>query len=1069
VKTAIEQEKARLANCLPGATPILIGVGDNLAPEYPARKNVSRQAELNEVKADSVVGFLRLMGYQALVPGKEDFYFGTNRLWLIGQALATAPEPVRMMADNLVVRTSPRTPQTKISQKNYRTSYPGVKERSSGTIFTWSKLLHFEFDCSSTADRELLACDAAGVAHPVARFCAEMGNPDTFGSDAATCNPPTQRTVSGDGKKRLYDYEIALPNNPNMHQDESYGFCIGNDPKTRYCMPLKLERSFFLGAPWYVDPQGRVAVFGIVDPNLDAQIAFDDRVWQNPDDPSISTIKTVDAEDALRQALEAFHNAQPVFTGKKVLLAQMLPDQAAELAFHIRCTGQPDCPYGFDLVISRADEEHATLPGIRTVETSIAGANATLPVTPRPVYHTKGYGEIMPCASAPAGTAGDVEGIITPVSSVIITREVQVGGRQTTGYGLATNWCLFPLAQPTVSAVLEQLENAAAAKLTQLQHANPPYQPQGISNVQRLALAQMLDFTKADIALLQKRDFFQASEKADPPPDEMLERVLWKGDLVTTVVLSGDQLKSVLKRSAAYDKADNSVIAEPATANMGLVVLGILPKNGWDSDKAKLYVDADLIDTKRLYLVATSTFMASGDTGYPEFAQPAVGKFSGMARRGGQKVSALVCAALPLCGQPAGVVSASEFQSDPFTSAPDNRRNENYPLRVKKSFTDWNGPNPFKSTGQENAFQQGWINHLALQELSGAFSFNSPNLTDTDLQNKFTAVAYSGVSDAHSNDFEIKMQSRYMLESPGFAFGPFGRIYGKETLNGIDWGTETFFDWERKRQGVPGKPDSVNVPKNMGSVSFPVIQLHLHRYMPRWKMMVLQPAYFSTQISEGVLNVLSFDKQQLDNPPVLHRRQSWAPRAGTRYEKDAQNYLEAGVQLSQDFEVLSKVIVNPGEAGAFTCGLIASQSFQDCITSKAHQPLIRHDSAIERHYSTFHQSGLYWDTKFALPLPLSLTFKVDSKGDYFFYPDSGAETLTRYDATVGFGIKLPVWGNLGLEPRYEFFFYQNKLQLNTLTRDSLTFKLTYNLDRYGRRFRRGLRWRDAVQYKTPSQ
>jgi len=1013
------------------------------------------------------------MGYLALVPGKEDFYFGANRLWLIGQALASAPGPVKMMADNLVIRTASRTQQTKISHKNYRTSYPGVKEKSSGTIFTWSRLLHFEFDCSSPADRPLL-CTAAGGFNPQAFFCAEDGNPETFGVGAACTVANPRLATPGQPGISTYDYDISLPNNPYMHQDESYGFCIGDDPstadghKTRYCMPLKLERSFFSGDPWYVDPQGRVAVFGIVDPNLDGQVAFDDRTWQEPGNPNTSAVKTVDAEDTLRQALESFQLEHDAFTGKKVLLAQILPDQAAELAFHIRCAGQPNCPYGFDLVISRADEEHATLPGIRTIQTAAQGANATLAVTPRPVYHTKGYSDITPCAAAPAGTPGNVEGVITPVSSVIITREAQGGGRQRTGYALETNWCLFPLSRPTI---LGQLEDAAVDKLTALQHAAPAYQKQkgDITNLRRLALARMLEVTKADIALLQKRDFFQASENPNPSSVEMLERVLWKGDLVTMVVLSGDQLKSVLKRSAAYDKAESSNVTEPTTANMGLVTLGILPRDGWEGDKAKLYVDADLIDAKRLYLVATSTFMASGDTGYPEFAQPAVGKFSGMARSGGQKVSTLVCAALPNCAQPAGAVSALEFQSRPFAPGPDNRRTENYGLQVKKSFTDWNGPNPFKSTGQENAFQQGWINHFALQELSGAFSFNSPNLTDTDLQNKFAAVAYSGVSDAHSNDFEIKMQSRYMVESPGFGFGPFGHIYGQETLNGLDIGAETFFDWERKRQGVPGKLDSVNVPKNLASVSLPVIQLHLHRYLPRLKLLVLQPAYFSTQVSEGVLNVLSFDKQQLDNPAVLHRRQSWAPRVGTRYEKDAQNYVEAGYQLSQDFEVLSQVIVNPGGPGSFTCGLVASQSFQDCITSKAHQPLIRRDSAIERHYSTFHQSGLYWDTKVALPLPLGLTFKTDAKGDYFFYADRGAETLTRYDATVGFGIKLPVWGNIGLEPRYEFFFYQNKIQLNTLTRDSLTFKLTYNLERYSRRLHGGLRWRDAIQYKTPSQ
>jgi len=63
------------------------------------------------VPTDNVGCFLAFAGYDAIVPGKEDFYFGAERLQALARFLASIPKsdryhPVQMLAANLLVKTS---------------------------------------------------------------------------------------------------------------------------------------------------------------------------------------------------------------------------------------------------------------------------------------------------------------------------------------------------------------------------------------------------------------------------------------------------------------------------------------------------------------------------------------------------------------------------------------------------------------------------------------------------------------------------------------------------------------------------------------------------------------------------------------------------------------------------------------------------------------------------------------------------------------------------------------------------------------------------------------------------
>jgi hypothetical protein len=81
---------------------ILVGLGDNLAPdpESFAPGNYPDRIHPDPMKLN-VVKFLRA-NYDAVVPGKQDFIFGANFLWVSGLW-------VKMVANNLVVQEIPST------------------------------------------------------------------------------------------------------------------------------------------------------------------------------------------------------------------------------------------------------------------------------------------------------------------------------------------------------------------------------------------------------------------------------------------------------------------------------------------------------------------------------------------------------------------------------------------------------------------------------------------------------------------------------------------------------------------------------------------------------------------------------------------------------------------------------------------------------------------------------------------------------------------------------------------------------------------------------------------------
>ena len=106
---------------LPGISPAVDGY---LIPE-PALNWIRHEARAPVTAGfDNVACFFRLAGFDAVVPGREDFRFGPERLRELARYLASnAPggTPVQMLGANLVINTISVKPPRAV---HARTWYP---------------------------------------------------------------------------------------------------------------------------------------------------------------------------------------------------------------------------------------------------------------------------------------------------------------------------------------------------------------------------------------------------------------------------------------------------------------------------------------------------------------------------------------------------------------------------------------------------------------------------------------------------------------------------------------------------------------------------------------------------------------------------------------------------------------------------------------------------------------------------------------------------------------------------------------------------------------------------------
>ena len=540
---------------------------------------VEAQATANTViEGDAVAQFLLDANYDALVPGKHDFYFGAERLRQISRFLARQPKPTQMLGTNLVITGKLFDPPNRIPdrfrKKNFTTTGSGVTFTLPTTVLPWIR----QFGVTGKPDRVVL-CPVTAKGRDEA--CPANG-------EIITLTPQSADNV----------YTLPKSQKP-LKEITAYHLCA-QLKESQVCTVFDVAQPFFqygqfnskdtFPAPYFHDPNRNAVVMGVVAPGLEKQVGLLNTVWLDPKNRHEIRATTADAIQSLEQLLdycEAVGHCTP--DTQMILLAQM-PAEAASAV-------QRRTKNRFNLVI--AESNPFTFTPFAPVK--YPAEYPPLVVSPKPIFDDKLENAIL-----------------------VHAQSVHLNGKQKPFETYTFIADSHPLNLQPRAPLTEDLKNA-------LQRLDRHPGADDAASFRQLVLETMRVTANASVALLQSRDLFKAKEMlqrvvAGPATDDdklraTVESILWKGDFLTPRLVKGASLRRALDRSFEFDEADRDVYYYEAESKRGLISLGIFR----DPDSLRYIVNGAPIEDDKPYLVAMTDYLAFGDTGYPELAQELTG------------------------------------------------------------------------------------------------------------------------------------------------------------------------------------------------------------------------------------------------------------------------------------------------------------------------------------------------------------------------------------------------------------------------------------------------------------
>ncbi|HXC33666.1 MAG TPA: hypothetical protein VNZ56_14390 [Verrucomicrobiae bacterium] len=624
------------------------------------------------------------------------------------------------------------------------------------------------------------------------------------------------------------------------------------------------------------------------------------------------------------------------------------------------------------------------------------------------------------------------------------------------------------------------------------------------------ALRSLQREAKASVAMLQRRDFFfpnvlkqdddsersvcaSAAIPADCLKAIMFAHFLWKDDTPALINLTGAQLKAVLSQSNALHQNDETSevkdvdqewlvttgivqaqkkagtgggssadgsgdltpddLCRDAAADeaSGLTKIGIQLAGQGKADGGKnsgtYCINGAPIDDAQLYKVITSQALAGNEQVYPGISKLPPGK---PALDDEDNVATLF-------GPTLGRAIQRNWLPAAATCAPDCLKSLQ---RLEKSQ------------------QQRRVFHLSVQNAEISYSAYTPNLSDTSLLNTFGGVTDSRASSPSSQSVVATNSLRALEEG-----------------HSLDWGMLETLDFNFSQTGnQQGGYPTVSFATNSFVIG-PLAQVHLgddyfgHPWkgLPAFKL-TISPVLYQLQPRGNVFafNLDNAFANLIPNQARFAARRQWglANRTGLRHEfndggahkPDKGSYYEFGLEHNTYSNVLFEL--DFANAGGVTtpCPLAPDNTYTQCV--KAAQKgaakntvILGPGTQIQGHYTNLHTSGLYFDsilskqlTRLKLPANQPLSILFQGKGDYAFRHSYADQYTTQayYAFTSSIGLQIPIYGNLSVVPSYGAFFYENFNQFHSLIAKTATIDVRWTFDHHD-----PVRWPSDLSYTTP--
>ena len=499
---SLAKAKAEFPNAL------LIGMGDNLAPKYEARflQDGTPKARTNftGLSNDNVVEILQR--YDALVPGKEDFYFGAGRLEKTASVLPM------MNASNLtktvIFKTVTPDPNDQPT-RGFVTSHPNAKPFDDGHI-----VLEREDGRKPTYSIQFMQGDKLPQLKDTPRL--NVCQADQW-KECASCpevyNSPKCQSIKGiavpndPGKSQLVTYDLSglqdtyhlgdrllmcfkLPPPSELEEDLEYWKKQGE----QFCRPMTVDKLIFPQFPYLkANPGGRdVVIIAVVDPNIQKQIPTYNRSWEprNEKDEKRNDVQVqvafFDPASSIRQAYyECRFNHLPGSQAAEcddhtevLLLAQTTLSSAEQLA------GKLTDVKNLKLVVAQADLQ----PSLFGERMNYRDAGRTIPV-----IATRGtFFQGQDCTGK---QATDKTAVDNPLHFIAAYDDQTVTHARHVPHAQAQDWCYTRKSEAPGNAFLD--------KRVQDQKLH------GAEKVESFLVEQMRSRLGGDVALISQHEVFR--------------------------------------------------------------------------------------------------------------------------------------------------------------------------------------------------------------------------------------------------------------------------------------------------------------------------------------------------------------------------------------------------------------------------------------------------------------------------------------------------------------------------------------------------------------------------------
>jgi len=1055
---------------------------------YPAPLLQGLTAGMGFVPFDNVGCFIQQAGFDALVPGKHDFYFGPERLRQLARYLAN-PAPglktVQMLAANLTVATTPADtpdcpPVNDGKDHGYRVQDGEIKFGLPKIVLPYMREVELQNavrvlidnvpaapqearEMRLYSDRTTRAPERTPDSYQFAFLCDAPDGTFDVARDASHCISLAR--AAADRQPATATSLLFSLGSTELRSGNSYFVCAsvqslltptsGKSGKP-VCAGFTVHYPFFeyggtaaSGAnPRYANPKPwalvsvgseNVAVFGVVDTDFKEHVGKLNYSWRNTNTSWSTELEVSDPGAALLQVLQKCNQNPQCRVARKILLAQMVFGRAAQLGVHL---GEQ-----FDLVIAQTDGNHA--PG-----------NEEVLRTP---------GRQQPFLLVPAAARSDAsptsfrvrlqhaDVMIDRVNRRLVNRERSVS-LPAPAPGGGTTLRMRIEASPFLSRLGATPGTLAASEL-----------------LEDVALVAMRDTCKADIALLQHRDVYRPPRTMLEPGDnarlqQALDLAFWKGDLITCTRITGSTLTDVMAQSEKFDTADRDDLSTELEKNRGLAVLGTT------KDDKQWVVAGTPVDPGKLYSLAIPDYLSNGDTGYPVLAKPAVPPPDRLPKTL-HELAASICRAIdPHAGCRDPIARDDYF--DPISLAP-------YGASPAPQATAWLGfwkahnleiHNYTKGakTSEVLAEQKRQLS-FTLDKLDAGYSLHLHSNSEQDLKNNVAGVPYSAITAAEERDFTGDYGYRLVLagrRTEWFASGQ--ALYADKATR------TTFTHTDAAGHKTYDSPYIFNQLNN----SLMQDEGFNWRVFPNRKNLsfirITATTHLETQLLRPNVQLQLVDPQNPQSPPApslpdrirsIPRTYYLVERIGPRVQTE-KSWFEIGVQRGMQFEKPVKYIFSapgtPISSGA-SCDLsVVGASVQSCITNAAKlaPPMyVAPNWLLTVQGVNRPRSGAYINFRLKLPVPrccngLGVTF--DNQGEWFAPSHSDTVLDTRYFDDLTTTLNVPVWGNFSLTPKVDTYFYRSAAGYYVRA-FSTSVTLKYHFD-----WHEGVGWWKAMKYPNPA-